>query len=185
MLQYVLLGILSYQSMTGYQVKSFMETSTAHFWYAKQSQLYSTLKKLEERGFLTSEIEEQQDRPDRRIYTITDEGRQELETWLAQPMTELEQTKDTLLLKLFFSARLEKGTILAQLRVQRALMEQYASSLRDDVKQEIEEAAAVQPHLARDSVLWELTRRYGEMVAETSLRWLDEAIATIEEQFDE
>jgi len=169
--------------MTGYEVKTFMETSTAHFWYARQSQVYSTLKKLEEQGYLTSEVQEQQDRPDRRVYTITDEGRQALHTWLAQPLTELEQTKDTLLLKLFFSARLEKGTILAQLRVQRALMEQYVATLKEDVQQQIEGAAAAQSQLTRDAVLWELTRRYGEMVADASLRWLDEAIAKIEDEF--
>lgn len=183
MLQYALLGILSYRPMTGYEVKTFMETSTAHFWYAKQSQLYATLKKLEEKGLLTSLVEEQQDRPDRRIYTITEEGRQELQTWLAQPLTELEQTKDTLLLKLFFSAGLAKETILTQLRLQRALLLQSMTTLSEDVKQQIEEAAIVQPHLAKDTRLWEMTRRYGELISEASLQWLDETIRTIEDEF--
>ncbi len=182
MLQYALLGILSYQPMTGYEVKTFMETSTAHFWYARQSQVYSTLKKLESQRYLTSVVEEQQDRPDRRVYSITEEGRAVLQEWLAQPVTELEQTKDTVLLKLFFSAHLEKETILTQLRLQKALLNQALNALSKDVKEEIAGAAAAQPQLERDAILWELTRRYGELSTEVSLRWLEEAIATIEEK---
>lgn len=180
MLQYALLGILSYRPMTGYEVKTFMETSTAHFWYAKQSQVYATLKKLESQDYLTSVVEEQQDRPDRRIYTITDEGRALLQDWLARPVTELEQSKDTVLLKLFFSAGLDNETILTQLRLQKALVIQALNNISRDVKEEIAGAAAAQPQLERDAMLWELTRRYGELSLEVTLRWLEEAIATIE-----
>lgn len=183
MLQYALLGILSYRPMTGYDVKSFMERSTAHFWYAKQSQIYATLKTLEEKGLLRSVVEPQADRPDRRIYHITDAGQAALQRWLAQPLTDLEPTKDTLLLKLFFSARLDKEAILAQLRIQQAQVQQALESFRGAVKDEIEEAAAAQPHLRKDALLWDITRRYGELSLEMNLRWLQEAIERIENEF--
>ena len=56
MLKYVLLGFLNYTPMTGYELKQFMDESTANFWHAKQSQIYTTLKKLEEEGMLESHI---------------------------------------------------------------------------------------------------------------------------------
>ena len=49
MLKYVLLGFLNYTPMTGYELKQFMDESTANFWHAKQSQIYTTLKKTARR----------------------------------------------------------------------------------------------------------------------------------------
>ncbi|MFN8376037.1 MAG: PadR family transcriptional regulator [Anaerolineae bacterium] len=48
MLKYTLLGFLSYMSLTGYELESYMAETTAYFWHAKLSQIYATLKKLEE-----------------------------------------------------------------------------------------------------------------------------------------
>ena len=47
MLKYALLGFLKYESKTGYELKQTMDKSTGLFWHAKQSQIYTTLKKLE------------------------------------------------------------------------------------------------------------------------------------------
>ena len=67
MLKYALLGFLKYESKTGYDLKQTMDKSTGHFWHAKQSQIYTTLKKLEENGLLISHPEPQERRPDRRV----------------------------------------------------------------------------------------------------------------------
>ena len=48
MLKYAILGFLSYTPMTGYDIKLRMDRSTSHFWHAKLSQIYTTLKSLEE-----------------------------------------------------------------------------------------------------------------------------------------
>ena len=39
MLKFALLGVLNYQSMNGYEIKQFMDSSTGHFWFAKLSQI--------------------------------------------------------------------------------------------------------------------------------------------------
>ncbi|HRF96975.1 MAG TPA: PadR family transcriptional regulator, partial [Aggregatilineales bacterium] len=78
MLKYILLGGLSYMPLTGYQIKQFMENSTTHFWYAQTSQIYRTLDQLEKEGLVTSQIQEQHDKPDRRLYHITQNGRDAL-----------------------------------------------------------------------------------------------------------
>ncbi len=104
MLKYILLGALSYQPATGYQLKQFMDNSARHFWYAQTSQIYRTLKDLEDAGLVESQVQAQEDRPDRRLYQLTPAGRADLNAWLTTPMTEIEPAKDTLLAKLFFSA---------------------------------------------------------------------------------
>jgi len=185
MLRYLLLGVLNYRPMNGYQIKQFMESSTAHFWHAKLSQIYMTLKTLEEEALIISHIEPQSDKPDRRVYTITDAGRAAMRAWLLTLMTELEPTKEPLLLKLFFSAQLDKQTVITQLEVQRALFVKLSALYQEDVATRIENVAKEQPQLRRDAVLWEATRRLGELSTELYIRWLDETIQSIHENFDD
>jgi DNA-binding PadR family transcriptional regulator len=183
-LKYVLLGALSYQQpLTGYQLKQFIDHSAKHFWYAQTSQVYRTLETLEKEGLLTSKIEAQEKHPDRRIYQITAAGHADLLTWLKQPMTEIEPTKDALLVRLFFAAQLDKTTVLTQLRLQRALHEQQLQLFRGEIITQIQASAARRPDLKRDGLLWDAARRLGELSEETYIRWLDETIQRIEEEF--
>ena len=181
MLKYVLLGFLNYTPMTGYELKQFMDESTSNFWHAKQSQIYTTLKKLEKDGMVESHIEPQEGRPDRRVYEITDAGRNDLDLWLAQPEIELESRKELLLVKLFFSANTDQGKLLTQLRLLRDLhqrqMEQYETATRDYITQ----ISSGLPQLAKDAELWDMTRRFGVLFEEMYVRWLDETIEKIEE----
>lgn len=185
MLKYVLLGGLSYQPLTGYQLKQFVDRTTKHFWYAQTSQIYRTLDTLEAEGLLTSQIEEQADKPDRRIYHITPAGKADLLAWLAQPMTETEPTKDALIIRVFFGAKLDKQTMLTQLRLQRALHQQQLDLFHTQIPADIREGAAQNPELKRDAFFWEVARRNGELLEEAYIRWLDESIRRIEEELDE
>ena len=183
MLKYALLGFLKYESKTGYELKQTMDKSTGHFWHAKQSQIYMTLKMLEEDGLVTSHPEHQESRPDRRVYTITESGEKALQEWLLQPVTKLDTTKQLLLLKLFFSGKLEKETILTQLRLLRNLHERQAKLYKTESPDFIKEITAFQPELKQDAHLWEATRRFGELHEKMYIRWLDETIAMVEEKF--
>jgi PadR family transcriptional regulator, regulatory protein AphA len=182
MLKYVLLGFLNYRSITGYELKQIINRSTSHFWHAELSQIYVTLKALENEGFVTSKIQLQTERPDRRVYTITRAGRAALAEWLAQPITELGTKKEWLLLKLFFSAQLDKDVLLTQLRVQRDLHQQRQQLIQTEMAVEIQHWAAEYPPLAKDALLWEATRRLGERHEEAYMRWLDETIAMVQEK---
>ncbi len=182
-LDIILLGGLNYLPMTGYELKQFIERSTAHFWHAQTSQIYRTLEKLEKEACVTSTIEEQTTRPDRRRYHITELGREKLRVWLEQPLTEIEPSKDTLLLKLFFAAQLDKTTILTQLRLQRALYQHLLTLHQTQTRQSIALSMEHNPALKRDGLMWDITRRLGELSAETYLRWLDESIQRIEDEF--
>ncbi|HRE47304.1 MAG TPA: helix-turn-helix transcriptional regulator, partial [Aggregatilineales bacterium] len=155
MLRYVLLGALSYQPLTGYQLKQFVDSSAKHFWYAQVSQIYRTLDGLEKEGFLRSEIETQEDRPDRRLYHLTPAGRADLLAWLAQPMTEIETEKDTLLVRLFFSALIDKTTLLTQLRLQRTLRQQQLTLYQTEILEQIRLGMERRPDLKRDALLWD------------------------------
>ncbi len=183
MLKYVLLGVLNYSAMNGYELKQFMDGSTAHFWHAKYSQIYTTLKTLEEEKLLTSELHPQEHRPDRRVYTITEAGKADLRNWLSTPDTTLEPTKKTLLVRLFFAGQLDKDTIITQLKIQQSLYQQLLQTYRTDTVAQIEQTSADMPELVNDMLLWDATRRLGEMTAKLYIQWLSETIAIIESKF--
>lgn len=182
-LRYILLGSLNYTSLTGYQLKKFMGESTFHFWYAQTSQIYRTLDELEHDGLVTSEIEEQEDRPDRRRYHITQAGRDDLHGWLMRPMTQLEMPKDKLLVRLFFSGQMDKEVLLTQLRLQRSLHQQHLTELQTVTRALIADTAARAPEMQPHTRLWEAARRQGELSEEAYIRWLDETIQLIQDTF--
>lgn len=183
MLKFALLGALNYQPMSGYDLKQFTDRSISNFWHAELSQIYVTLKALEKDGLITSSAVPQASRPDRRVYTITENGKQSLNDWLKTPFTEIDQYKDTLLLKLFFSANLGKDAILAQLRLQRSLHQKLVDQYQNETAEIIARTVEHAPQLRQDALLWEATRRFGEMTEEAYLRWLDETIARVEASF--
>lgn len=182
MIEYALLGFLNYGSMTGYDLKQYMDGSTSHFWTAKLSQIYTTLKSLEEKGWVRSSIHAQAARPDKRVYTITSEGKSNLQKWLVEPLTEVMFHKDALLLKLFFAAQTDKETILALLRLQKNLHQRQAESYRTQTRDMIQGILKQAPALERDAIFWEATRRLGELYEEMYVNWLDETIRTLEDR---
>ena len=81
-LPHVLLGMLAEPS-SGYELKQKFEQSVRYFWYAELSQIYPALAKLEKSGMLTSEKAPSEKGPNKRVYTRTTRGKNELRSWLA------------------------------------------------------------------------------------------------------
>ena len=80
-LDHILLGLLR-EPATGYDIKNAFSESVRHFWSAELSQIYPTLKRLEQRRMLRSRIEPSPKGPNRRVYSLTEDGRAELLRWL-------------------------------------------------------------------------------------------------------
>lgn len=111
-LKFAILGILNAMPMTGYDLKhQAFDATVRHFWPADQSQIYRTLGNLQNGGLVTMTMERQEDRPDRKVYTITDAGRQELNTWL-QSDQQLPILRDPLLVQLFFGQEMPRATLM-------------------------------------------------------------------------
>jgi PadR family transcriptional regulator AphA len=183
MLKYILLGFLNYQPMTGYDLKTVMEQSTLHFWHAYHSQIYTTLRKLEADGLVASEVEDSDDKLNKRAYTLTDAGRAELRQWLNQPLNELVPIKEDLLVRLFFSGQRDKAAVLAELRQQRHLHAQkllyYQTLAPEQLAQRFLTPESL-PILAHESRYWLATLQFGIRYETMYLAWLDDTLALIE-----
>jgi PadR family transcriptional regulator, regulatory protein AphA len=180
MLKYALLGFLNYRSLTGYTLEQVMADSTANFWHADLSQIYKTLKSLEAEGWITSVIQEQDKRPDRRVYSITQQGRDALTAWLTTPLTETTPLKETLLLKLFFSGTIDRNHVVAQLRFQRQLHVQTLAKYQAQSAADIEKNMTLMGAQPAELPFWDATRRAGVLYEEMYIRWIDETLARLE-----
>src|SRR5579864_5123503 len=86
-LKYVLLGLLTQQPRYGYELKREAEQLLGNGAELNPGQLYPLLRKLADQHLIAGERVEQEDRPDKRVFTLTEEGEQDLCEWLEQPVT--------------------------------------------------------------------------------------------------
>ena len=99
---YGILGLLAFWGpLSGYDLKRLFDHTLAPMWGAAQSQIYKELRRMKELGWVDMQREEQESRPDRKLYSITDQGHIALRKWQAQP-SETIQVRDELLLKVLF-----------------------------------------------------------------------------------
>ncbi|MBD5456903.1 MAG: PadR family transcriptional regulator [Lachnospiraceae bacterium] len=96
----VILGLLSHEELTGYEIKKRMDTALKYFWSASYGSIYPALNDLVNRG-LAIKKEDTESKRNKQIYTITKEGRDYLKKWLSLPIEKDELRYETLL-KLFF-----------------------------------------------------------------------------------
>ncbi|WP_442954393.1 PadR family transcriptional regulator [Paenibacillus sp. MMS18-CY102] len=95
-LAYGLLSLLTNEIYSGYDLTQRIQP----FWPAKHSQIYPLLSCMEQEGYVRYELIEQKDKPDKKMYAITDAGKEKLREWLAVPPAE-PALRDELLFKAF------------------------------------------------------------------------------------
>lgn len=104
---HIVLGLLAMSGQaTPYDLKQMVSGSVGHFWSLPHSQVYAEPARLARAGYLTEQQESDGRR--RKLYGVTDRGRQALGDWLANPTPELYMLRDLALLKLFFGADVQQ-----------------------------------------------------------------------------
>ncbi len=99
-LKYTILVALSEGPKTGYDVAKLFDKTIGFFWRARHSQIYRELAKLKEKQWVTSQEVEQSGKPNKVVFTITDEGREALFNWSREP-NEPQELKDDFLIQLY------------------------------------------------------------------------------------
>jgi PadR family transcriptional regulator len=82
LIQLVVLRILFEKPSHGYQIMEQLEQITSKQYSPEPGALYTILRRLEERGLVTSEWEKKEAGADRRVYTLTEDGIQVLKEGL-------------------------------------------------------------------------------------------------------
>jgi DNA-binding PadR family transcriptional regulator len=113
---WAILGMLTFGSKSGYDLSKMVEQSIGHFFSPAKSQIYSELRRLVDLGFADVEYVNQTVRPNKRLYSITPEGRRKLRNWLETSEVEPESIKSPFLLKMFFGALISREVLIGQVK---------------------------------------------------------------------
>ncbi len=173
-LAHAILGLLTVTPMTGYDLKTqAFDNTVTHFWQADQTQIYRTLAAMAESGWVKSTLEIQEDRPNRKVYHITDAGREELIRWLHTEQS-LPVYREPFLVQMFFAGELDKETILAHIIQQR---EGHKARLAH--YETITMPSLDDPELIRKRIFWQLTLEMGMAMERAYIDWLDQCEAVV------
>ena len=175
-LPHAILGLLTYEAMTGYDLKHrWFDRSMRFFWPADQAQIYRTLDTLVDRDWVTFEIEPGGDRPNRKVYSLTAAGHAELDRWLTTPLP-LPAVRDPLMVQLFSAAHIADADIVRLLHTRRA-----------DRMARLAEYEAIREHLPHFGAgkrlkMWQIVVGTGIAAETAAIAWLDQVIASFNER---
>ena len=178
-LKHGLLGLLNYEPMTGYELDKEFKESLEYFWQARGNQIYRELDLMEKNGWLTSEHIIQVEKPNKRVYSITANGKTELLDWLSSPETDIANAmnvKSAFLMRVFFAGETGKEKALKMLRLYRDVC--VANNMKTN--EPAKKVAQEELNYPEQAVYWKLTASYGEMMNQARLVWVEEAIAKLE-----
>lgn len=122
--QTLCLGILSREDASGYEIKQCFEGPMSTFQQVSFGSIYPALAKMEEQGWVTYRVESQEKRPDKKVYSMTESGREAL-------IEQLVATKPHEQFRSDFVALLSMSHMLSTDEVERFVREHI-----DNIKQE-------------------------------------------------
>jgi DNA-binding PadR family transcriptional regulator len=163
-LRAVLLGFLTRGDLTGYELKGAMDESVGFFFGASYGSIYPALRSLEEEGFARSTLVVQSDRPNKKVYSLTPEGRAYFFEALKEPPAE-DTFRSEFLMQLFFGHHQDPERVLALIGDHRASLRDSLERLRR-TEEEIREIPQARYGL--------MCLRYGLVYYENTLAWLDD-----------
>ncbi|WIV12432.1 helix-turn-helix transcriptional regulator [Proteiniborus sp. MB09-C3] len=106
MIKFVILGLLTYGQLTGYDIKQIMTRTTSNFMNASFGSIYPALSKLEKQGLISS-TKAIENGKYKKIYTINEIGEKVFIQWLEEPIDFMRSYED-ILAKVFFYEKLSK-----------------------------------------------------------------------------
>lgn len=161
-LKYVLLGLLSHRPRYGYELKHEAERLLGGGAELNPGQLYPMLRKLADQQLIVGERVEQEDRPDKRVFTLTEAGAQELYTWLDEPVS-LQVGRSALFLHFLVLTLVRPERRLDDLRQQRhRLLDAIGQLVADRTK-----------HEQSDDLATRALREAAILHTEADLKWIE------------
>ncbi|MEV6008358.1 PadR family transcriptional regulator [Streptomyces sp. NPDC051976] len=113
-LRHAVLAAMLDEELSGYQLSKAFGLGVANFWHAQPQQLYAELARLEKDGLITGREVVQDNRPTKRLFTVTEAGLAELERFTAAAAKPV-FVRDDLLVKVQAADHVDTVTLIAQL----------------------------------------------------------------------
>ncbi len=157
--------------MSGYDTKHFLKSLSWLIDSPSFGSIYPTLRALWEDGLVTVEVVPRQGKPPRKIYTITEAGRQALRGWVDQPVA-LDASLKTFVMRLILASNFSHTGLIAHLQQRRSQVAAHCATLK-----QIAEALDGTMDFGQ-----RLTFGYGLTLATAELAWLDSTLEQLSQQ---
>lgn len=170
----VILGLLSHEDLTGYDIKKRIDGAISFFWKGSFGNIYPALKELEDGKLITAK-DASEDGRGKKAYQITQKGREALGDWLLDEQASNEIRYETLL-KIFFG-----GAGSRQISVHN--IEVFERKVQDDLKMLNDYCEALGKDPANeDHMYYYLTVSFGIETYKAYLAWCSKAKKMIRQQ---
>ncbi len=174
-LDHAILVSLSERTASGYDLARRFDASIGFFWPASHQQIYRVLARMQEAGWITSTLQAQDGRPDKKTYAITEAGYAELDRWSAEPSPrEAVRSDFTVKLRGFR----DPAAILAETRDRKADHEQRLKEYEASEARFYPDPAVLD---GADLGSW-LALRGGISAERQAIDWCDEILTALEER---
>jgi DNA-binding PadR family transcriptional regulator len=182
-LKYGLLGLLNYGKMSGYDLDKTFKDSLAFFWQGQTSQIYRELAAMEKSGWISSEIEYQTGRPNKKWYALTAQRKKEFMAWLAMSegaTEDLLHVRSSFLMRLFFAGELPPEHAAAMLQDVRGAC---ARALEDmaPAPENVDKYQSLMADAER-ARYWRMVMFFGEGYYRAIAQWADSMLLLLKKQ---
>ena len=173
-LKHAILVLLETEPSSGYDLLKQFKKGLGYFWNASHQQIYQQLKGLLDQKLISCSIHKQEDKPDKKVYSITPLGIGELTSWLSNPVKP-NKTNDALLVKIYGGHLIDDSQLCKELQSHKANHQKTLNNLLEIEQTYLKLSADQQAHYK----LPYLTLRRGIIGEQAWLTWADEALESL------
>ncbi len=177
-LRYGILGLLSKWEASGYDIKKEFDDVMSIFWHTHLSQIYPELNKLENEKLISSKLVPQDGKPDKKVYSITENGREVLFKWLLEPH-ETPKIKDSFLMQTFFMDNIPADDVLLKLKMYKKDRQHRLEKMEEMIKERLGSITERNVMKARILIASAVLRRGIEQEIQY-IKWCEETINLVE-----
>ncbi|MGJ9411892.1 PadR family transcriptional regulator [Aeromicrobium sp. CF4.19] len=173
-LEHAILVSLAERSASGYELARRFDASIGNFWRASHQQIYKVLGRMEADGLVESRLVAQDHRPDKKVYALTEAGRDELRRFAVSP-TPPEVLRSEFAVKLRALPFADRETTVADVRRRRQQHVEKLSYYEESAARFYPDPSAV----ADDELGAWLVLRGGLLAEQGGITWCDEILAAL------
>jgi DNA-binding PadR family transcriptional regulator len=164
----VILGLLSHEDLTGYDIKKRLDGAIGFFWKGSFGNIYPALTAMEKEGLVSKKKSSKTGGRERIPYHITKQGTKVLQAWLQEEQVSNELRYETLL-KLHFGGAVDRNVTIRNIQL-----------FEEDVKRNLVVLKMYKDNLEKvldeeDHVFYYLTVTFGIDTYEAYLKWCAKA----------
>lgn len=176
-LEHAILVSLAEQSASGYDLARRFDKSLGFFWSASHQQIYRTLARMESAGLVSAQVQPGEGAPDRKVFTLTDDGRGELRAWTQSP-SPTEGPRSAFAIKVRGMRHGDPDAVIEDIRRQRDDHAERLAYYERNAEKNFPDPDA----LSADDLPVHLVLRGGIRTERALLEWCDEMLETLTSQ---